>query len=139
VHNDLKLDNALFEHGNPDRIVALLDWDMTTLGDPLIDLGTLLGYWVEAGDRPERGATNALTAQPGFPTRAELAARYADRAGAELAAIAWYESFALWKTAVVLQQIYIRFVRGQTQDPRFELMGARVPVLIELAVQAASP
>ena len=133
VHNDLKLDNAMFERGNPDRIVALLDWDMTTLGDPLVDLGTLLGYWAEAGDPPERAIANALTAQPGFPRRAALVERYAQRAGIDVADIRWYESFALWKTAIVLQQIYIRFARGQTQDARFAEMGPRVAVMVELA------
>ena len=73
VHNDLKFDNVMIDPENPDRITAILDWDMTTLGDPLIDLGTFLAYWVEAGDPPERGATLAVTAQEGFPTRAELA------------------------------------------------------------------
>jgi aminoglycoside phosphotransferase (APT) family kinase protein len=137
VHNDLKLDNCMFERANPDRIVALLDWDMATLGDPLIDLGTLLGYWVEAGDPPERAAANALTAEPGFPTRAELAERYAQRSGIDLASIRWYESFALWKTAIVIQQIYIRFARGQTDDPRFKLMQPRVAALVELAAAVA--
>ncbi len=133
VHNDLKFDNTMFETGNPDRIVALLDWDMTTLGDPLVDLGTLLGYWPEAGDPPERGGTNALTAQPGFPTRAEISERYARRRNVPLETIAWYEAFALWKTAAVLQQIYIRFMRGQTHDERFAELGKRVPMLIGFA------
>lgn len=137
VHNDLKFDNVMFERGNPDLIVAILDWDMTTLGDPLIDLGTLLGYWVEADDRGGRGATTSLTAQPGFPTRAEISARYAELRGVDLGTISWYEAFALWKTAVVLQQIYIRWVRGQTKDARFEGLGQRVPALIEFAADVA--
>lgn len=133
VHNDYKFDNTMFEHGNPDRIVAILDWDMTTLGDPLMDLGTLLAYWVEANDSGLRAPGLALTAQPGFPTRGELAQRYAERRGIEVATIDWYEAFALWKIAVIIQQIYIRYVRGQTQDPRFKLMGTRVPYLVQLA------
>lgn len=137
VHNDLKFDNVMIDPENPDRITAILDWDMTTLGDPLIDLGTFLAYWVEAGDPPARGATLAVTAQPGFPTRAELARRYAERTGADLSVIPWYEAFAHWKTAVVLQQIYIRFRRGQTQDERFAMMAGRVPVLVELAATTA--
>lgn len=137
VHNDLKFDNVMIDPGDPDRVVALLDWDMTTLGDPLVDLGTLLGYWVEAGDPPERGATAAVTAQPGFPTRREIAERYARRRGVDVGAIGWYEAFALWKTAVVLQQIYIRFARGQTGDARFSALGGRVPVLVELARDVA--
>ena len=138
VHNDLKLDNTMIDPEDPDRVVALLDWDMTTLGDPLIDLGTLLGYWAQADDPPERGATIAVTAQPGFPSRRQLSERYAERRGVDLRAIPWYEAFAVWKTAVVLQQIYIRFVRGQTQDARFELLGTRVPILIRLAASVAA-
>lgn len=137
VHNDLKFDNVMFEHGNPDRITAILDWDMTTLGDPLVDLGTLLGYWAEPGDPKARGATNAMTAQPGFLSRDEIAQRYAQRRGIGLDKIAWYEAFALWKTAVVLQQIYIRYVRGQTRDERFAEMAPRIPALIDLAADVA--
>jgi aminoglycoside phosphotransferase (APT) family kinase protein len=133
VHNDLKLDNAMLDVDDPGRVVSILDWDMTTLGDPLMDLGTLLCYWTQADDPPERGATAAVTAQPGFPTRREIAERYAERRKVELKSIAWYEAFGLWKTAVVLQQIYIRFVRGQTQDPRFGFLGPRVEMLIEIA------
>jgi aminoglycoside phosphotransferase (APT) family kinase protein len=137
VHNDLKLDNTMMDPANPDHVVSILDWDMTTLGDPLVDLGTLLGYWSQSDDPPERGATAMVTAQPGFPTRQEIAERYADRRRVDLGTIAWYEAFAMWKTAVVLQQIYIRFVRGQTQDERFKLLGDRVRVLVDIAAQVA--
>jgi aminoglycoside phosphotransferase (APT) family kinase protein len=137
VHNDLKFDNVMLDPENPDRVVAFLDWDMTTLGDPLVDLGTLLGYWVESGDRPERGATLAVTAQPGFPKRAEIAERYASRRKLDVSSLRWYEAFAIWKTAVVIQQIYIRFVRGQTDDPRFAGMGSRVALLVEIAAETA--
>jgi aminoglycoside phosphotransferase (APT) family kinase protein len=140
VHNDFKFDNTMFERGNPDRIVAVLDWDMTTLGDPLMDLGTLLAYWAEPGDDPER-AGPAMTARPGFPLRAQIAQRYARRRGIDVASIDWYHAFALWKIAVVLQQIYIRYLRGQTRDDRFRLLGGRVQALIrgarEIAARAA--
>jgi aminoglycoside phosphotransferase (APT) family kinase protein len=137
VHNDLKFDNVMLDPENPDRVVAFLDWDMTTLGDPLVDLGTLLGYWVESGDRPERGAALAVTAQPGFPKRAEVAGRYARRRNLDVSSLRWYEAFAIWKTAVVIQQIYIRFARGQTDDPRFAGMGSRVALLAEIAAETA--
>lgn len=137
VHNDLKFDNTMLDPADPDHVVALLDWDMTTLGDPLVDLGTLLGYWAEPGDPPERGATNAVTAQPGFATRAQLKARYAERRGIDVSGLDWYEAFAHWKTAVVLQQIYIRYVRGQTKDERFALMRNGIPVLVGMAAQVA--
>lgn len=133
VHNDLKLDNCQFDPADPDRVKSIFDWDMTTLGDPLVDLGTLLGYWAEPGDGADRSPTNALTNQPGFPTRREMAERYAARRNVPLEHIRWYEAFALWKTAVVLQQIYIRYARGQTRDERFRLLGPRVPTLVQLA------
>jgi aminoglycoside phosphotransferase (APT) family kinase protein len=135
VHNDLKLDNCQFDPGDPDRVKSIFDWDMATLGDPLVDLGTLLGYWAQPDDPADRSPTNALTNQPGFPTRREIAERYAARRGVPLERIAWYEAFALWKTAVVLQQIYIRFVRGQTRDERFRALGPRVPTLVKLAAE----
>jgi aminoglycoside phosphotransferase (APT) family kinase protein len=78
-----------------------------------------------------------MTAQKGFLTRAELSERYAKRRGIDVATIAWYEAFAIWKTAVVLQQIYIRWLRGQTKDARFEIMRLRVPALVELSAKVA--
>jgi aminoglycoside phosphotransferase (APT) family kinase protein len=137
VHNDLKLDNTMIDPENPDHVVSVLDWDMTTLGDPLADLGTLLGYWSQADDPPERGAGVSVTAQPGFPTRAEISARYAERRSIAIDSIRWYEAFAIWKTAVVLQQIYIRFRRGQTKDERFKMLGDRVPTLVRIAADVA--
>jgi aminoglycoside phosphotransferase (APT) family kinase protein len=135
VHNDFKLDNMMLDPADPGRVVAVLDWDMTTLGDPRIDLGTLLGYWPEASDPPER---LAIAMQPtyleGFPTRAEVVARYAARTGGDVAAIAFFETFALFKLAVVLQQIYVRFVRGQTKDERFAAMGESVRRLADIAM-----
>lgn len=134
VHNDFKLDNTMLDRADPGRVVAVLDWDMTTLGDPRIDVGTLLGYWPEAGDPPER---LAIAMQPtyleGFPTRAEIVARYAARSGRDLGAIRFFETFALFKLAVVLQQIYVRFVRGQTKDERFAAMGESVRRLADIA------
>jgi aminoglycoside phosphotransferase (APT) family kinase protein len=137
VHNDFKLDNMMLDRADPGRVVAVLDWDMTTLGDPRIDVGTLLGYWPEASDPPER---LAIAMQPtyleGFPTRAEIIARYAARSGRDLGAIRFFEIFALFKLAVVLQQIYVRFVRGQTKDERFAAMGESVRRLAEIASDA---
>jgi aminoglycoside phosphotransferase (APT) family kinase protein len=137
VHNDFKLDNMMLDAGDPGRVVAVLDWDMTTLGDPRIDLGTLLGYWPEASDPPAR---LAIAMQPtyleGFPTRAEIVERYAARSGRDVGAIAFFETFALFKLAVVLQQIYVRFVRGQTKDERFAAMGESVRRLAEIAVES---
>lgn len=134
VHNDFKLDNMMLAAADPTRVVAVFDWDMTTVGDPLIDLGTLLGYWPDAGHPPERLASAMQpTFLPGFPTRTELVARYAARSRRHLAALGFYETFALFKLAVVLPQIYVRWVRRQTKDERFAGMGEQVRRLAELA------
>src|SRR5207247_3585837 len=102
VHNDLKLDNCQFDPADPDRVAAIFDWDMTTLGDPLIDLGTLLNYWPDPGDPPERQRfSNAGLALMGLPSRNQLVARYAERTGAEVATARWWAACALWQTVVV--------------------------------------
>lgn len=137
LHNDWKLDNTMYDPGDLSRIVAVFDWDMTTVGDPLIDLGTLLGYWAEPEDDVPRGTGIGVTALPGFLRRSELAERYAKRTGFDLSGLAFYETFALFKTAVVLEQIYVRFVRGQTQDERFKLLGPHVPLLADAARASA--
>ena len=134
IHNDFKLDNCQFDPKNPDRVQTIFDWDMTTLGDPLVDLGTLLGYWIDS----QQGGENAivtLMAQPGFPTPSEIAERYARTRNVPVESISWYASFALWKTAVVAQQIFIRFKRGQTKDERFIAFGDQVPVLCKLGLE----
>lgn len=134
VHNDFKLDNMILDAGDPGRVVAVLDWEMVTIGDPLIDVGTLLAYWPEATDPPDRLATAMQpTFLEGFPRRAEVVARYAARTGRDLATIGFYETFALFKLAVVLQQIYVRWVRGQTKDERFAAFAPQVHRLAELA------
>ena len=111
----LQARQLMLDPADPGRVVAVLDWDMTTLGDPRIDVGTLLGYWPEAGDPPER---LAIAMQPtyleGFPTRAEVVARYAARSGRDLAAIGFFETFALFKLAVVLQ-LHNRWVRARAR------------------------
>ena len=133
LHNDLKLDNCQFAPANPDAVTSVFDWDMATLGDPLIDMGTLLGYWPEPTD-PEPRAARAEGADGPFPSRAEITRRYAAASGLDTRMIWWYEAFALWKTAVVLQQMYIRFRRGQTQDERFAALPERIPILLDQAL-----
>jgi aminoglycoside phosphotransferase (APT) family kinase protein len=134
VHNDLKLDNCQFDPADPDRVASIFDWDMTTLGDPLIDVGTLLNYWPDPADPPDalRASHSGLT-RIGLPTRAEIAARYADRVGGEVRALWWWEAFALWKTIVVVQQLHRRWVRGESKDPRMAHIADRMPSLIEAA------
>lgn len=138
LHNDWKLDNALLDARDPGRIAAIFDWDMAALGDPLVDLGTFFSYWAQSGDAVPRGAGVAVTSLPGFPARDELAERYQRRTGSELSQLAWYETFGLFKTAVVLEQIYVRFVRGQTKDARFAALGGFVPLLADAAKQLAA-
>lgn len=137
LHNDWKLDNTMYDAADPSKVKAVFDWDMTTLGDPLVDLGTLLGYWAEPGDEVPRGTGSVISMSPGFLSRDEICQRYAKRSGRDLSQIAFYETFALFKTAVVLEQIYVRFVRGQTKDERFGALGMLVPRLAEAAAARA--
>jgi aminoglycoside phosphotransferase (APT) family kinase protein len=134
VHNDLKLDNCQFDPASPDRVSSIFDWDMATLGDPLIDLGTLLNYWPDPSDPPEasRASDPGLT-RIGLPTRAELTTRYASRRGIDPAAVRWWEAFALWKTVVVVQQLHRRWVRGESTDPRMATIADRIPALLAAA------
>lgn len=132
VHNDFKLDNIMVAADDPARAVAVLDWDMCTRGNPLTDLGTLLTYWIEAGDPPLwREGAMMPTDAPGFATRAEIIALYGELSGRDVGRVRWYEVFSAFKTAVILQQIYIRYLRGQTHDARFATFGPRVRALIE--------
>jgi aminoglycoside phosphotransferase (APT) family kinase protein len=135
VHNDYKLDNVMLRPTG-DCVEAVLDWEMTTIGDPLADLGLTMCYWtwasVAAEDDPHP-ATPGLTAQPGWYTRDQFLERYAARTGRDISDIQYHEVLGLFKLAVILQQIYYRFHRGQTQDERFRTFDRRVRGLIRLA------
>ena len=134
VHNDFKLNNLLLAAPDLAPVVAVLDWEMTTIGDPLFDLGVSLGYWIEPGDPPGfRTLLPTVTYFPGFISRAEFMARYAALSGRDLADIEYYLTFAYFKLAVILQQIYARWQRGLTSDPRFATFGEAVRMLIEHA------
>lgn len=137
VHNDFKYDNVVLDPDDITRIVGVLDWEMSTIGDPLVDLGVTLGYWVEEGDDPRLlalpfGPTNA----PGSLTRRELAARYTEKTGRDTSGVLYYFVFALFKTAGVLQQIYARFRQGLTTDERFAGLGMAVSILGAAATHA---
>jgi aminoglycoside phosphotransferase (APT) family kinase protein len=137
IHNDYKFDNLLLDPHDLTRIVAVLDWEMATIGDPLMDLGSSLSYWVEAEDGPELQATAmGPTNVPGSLTRRQLAERYAEITGRDLSNILFYYCFGLFKTAVIVQQIYARYVRGHTRDARFALMNEVVAALSHQADQA---
>ncbi|MEE9607087.1 MAG: phosphotransferase family protein [Myxococcota bacterium] len=134
VHNDWKLDNMAVARDDPGRCVAVYDWDMCTLGDPLCDLGTLLGLWTNRGEG--LAGTNPMPTQaPGFMTREEAGGRYAERSGRDVAAIPYYVVFGTFKMGVVLQQIFVRFARGQTRDQRFASLGGAAEGLFRLAAQ----
>ena len=132
LHNDYKYDNLVLDPGDPTEIRAVLDWEMATVGDPLFDLGTTLGYWVEAGDPAElRAFAMGPTAAPGSLTRRQLAERYAAATGADLGDLAFHHAFGLLKLAVIVQQIYARWKTGKTEDPRFARLDRAVGLLGE--------
>ncbi len=127
LHNDFKLDNMLVNSDDPAQPSAVLDWDMCTLGDPLMDLGHMLNYWTDSTDDVEwRSTVTMPTWREGFPTRKDVVARYAERTGFDVSAVNWYFVFGSFKLAVILQQIYIRYLRGQTKDERFAKFDKRV-------------
>jgi len=135
LHNDFKLDNVMLAPEDAGRVTSVFDWEMCTLGDPLIDLGITLSYWTPAHEGPGARRRITPTSFPGFLSREEVIARYAKGTGLNVDRIDWYEAFALFKMAVVLQQIFIRWHRGQTKDDRFAGLGGQVPPLIERARQ----
>ncbi len=132
LHNDWRLDNMMVAHDDPGRAVAVFDWDMCTLGDPLADVGTLLTSWFQAGE--EIGPWTPMPSSvPGFLTRREAVDRYATRTGIDTSRIAYYRVFGIFKMAVVIQQIYFRYHSGQTTDERFRLFEPVVDRLLALA------
>jgi len=134
LHNDFKIDNCQFDPANPDRVHSVFDWDMATIGDPLVDLGTLLNYWPDPSDHPDNRPSHPVGQEDmGLPTRAEVIARYAARTGADVASIGWYEAFGCWKTAIVIAQLYHRYLRGDSHDLRQGLKGDRIVPLARRA------
>jgi aminoglycoside phosphotransferase (APT) family kinase protein len=120
IHNDYKYDNVVLDPADPSRVVAVLDWEMATVGDPHMDLGTALGYWTEPGDpAPLRAHAFGPTHLPGSLSRREVVERYQERSGRPVDHLLFHYVFALFKLAVIVQQIYRRYVDGQTRDPRF--------------------
>jgi aminoglycoside phosphotransferase (APT) family kinase protein len=119
VHNDYKLNNVLLDAADPARMTGVLDWEMTTVGDPLSDIASLLIYWTEPGDEDMLGGLKSVTAEPGFLRRDEVRELYAELSGRELSGLDWYLAFAYFKVAVICQQIFYRWKVGQTRDERF--------------------
>lgn len=136
LHNDLKVDNCQFDPAVPDRVRSVFDWDMATLGDPLIDFGILLNYWPDPSDSGgDRGVYVDGMEHMGLPTQAEITVEYGRLTGLDLDGVVWYQAFACWKTAVVLQQLYDRYLRGETTDERMATRGARVAEVAERALR----
>ena len=137
IHNDYKYDNVVLDPADPSRIVAVLDWEMATVGDPLMDLGTLLGYWSDPDDPEEmRARSYGPTFLPGSLSRSGLVRRYEERTGRAVADALFYYVFALFKIAVIVQQIYKRYVQGHTHDPRFAALIGWVRVVAAQAARA---
>jgi aminoglycoside phosphotransferase (APT) family kinase protein len=137
IHNDYKFDNVVLNPENPLEIIGVLDWEMATIGDPLMDLGSSLGYWVQADDPEDFQAARMLpTTLPGAMTRGELVRRYADLAGVTIDNFDFYLCFGLFRLAVIAQQIYYRFYHGQTKDERFKMLIFAVHILEKAALRS---
>jgi aminoglycoside phosphotransferase (APT) family kinase protein len=137
IHNDYKLDNVMFAADGPGCIVAIFDWDMATLGDPLSDLGALLAYWIQPDDPPHFQALAMMPIDQRFLRRDELVVRYAQRSGRDVSHIGFYHALSLFRVVVIIAQIYVRYQRGQTQDQRFAAFGQTIPHLIKAAYDVA--
>ncbi|MGA8335519.1 MAG: phosphotransferase family protein [Solirubrobacteraceae bacterium] len=133
VHGDYRLGNTMFAAGAPARLIAIFDWEMATIGDPLADVGYMLMQWTEPGDPVGKFNLNNVTLRPGFPTRAELTAAYEERSGRSIQALDWYVTLALWKAVVFMEGNYKRALAGSTDDPYLQSFGEGV---IEIADRA---
>ena len=136
VHNDYRFDNVILDPHNPQQIIGVLDWELTTLGDPLMDLGNSLAYWIEASDpAPVQLMRRQPSNAPGMLTRQEFADYYAERAGIKIDCIDFYYTYGLFRLAGIVQQIYYRFFHGQTQDKRFAQFVQMNKLLEQMSLQ----
>ncbi|PWB62125.1 MAG: phosphotransferase family protein, partial [Betaproteobacteria bacterium] len=127
IHGDYRFDNVVLDPADPLRVIGVLDWEMATLGDPLMDLGNSLAYWVEAGDDEYFRATRRQpTNAPGMLTRDEVVARYGERTGLPVESFGFYLVFGIFRLAVIVQQIWRRYRDGATRDPQFAQFGPLV-------------
>jgi aminoglycoside phosphotransferase (APT) family kinase protein len=137
VHGDYRLGNLMVERPRPDRVQAVLDWEMGAIGDPRADVGYLLATYTEPGGGPSPLGVSPVTALDGFPSKAEIVARYAERSGREIGPLGWFEALALWKAAVFCEAIYGRFTRGElgAEDARAAAFERVVPLMAEAAAR----
>ena len=137
IHNDYKFDNLVLSPDDLSEVTAVLDWEMATIGDPLMDLGTSLGYWVDADDDPTwKQYAFGVTSLPGSLTRSEIVHRYCEATGRHAAEIVFYYAYGLLKIAVIVQQIYFRYRRGLTRDQRFAELDKLVKACGSMALRA---
>lgn len=134
VHNDYKLDNVVLDSNNPMNIIGVLDWEMATYGDPLLDLGNSLAYWVEKNDSAEAQGMRMMPLLEGALTRRELIARYGEKTGRDMSTMDFYYCFGVFRLAAIAQQIYKRYYEGITKDERFALLVASVQILEKTAL-----
>lgn len=140
VQGDYKLDNVMFASETPARLSAILDWEMSTLGDPIADLGWMISFWREPGDASHDlfAETTRVTELPGFKTRADLIERYAAATDRDVSHLVWYMVLAIWKLAILLEGSYARHLAGMTDDPFFAQLEKGVPALAERALELTS-
>jgi aminoglycoside phosphotransferase (APT) family kinase protein len=135
VHGDYRLGNTMFATDAPARMVAILDWEMATIGDPLADIGYMMIHWAQADDPPEsRFGLKTVTDREGFPTRHEVVARYEQRSGRSMQALDWYVTLALWKAVVFMEGNYKRAISGASDDPYLKTFGDGVVALAQRAL-----
>jgi len=138
IHNDYKYDNVVLDPDDATKIVGVLDWEMCTVGDPLTDLGTALAYWTDPQDSEElQEIRSAPTTLPGTLTRAQLVERYAAPTGRDIGSMNFCLTFARFKVAVIIQQIYYRYTQGLTQDERFAALPRRIHTLLRASWDCA--
>ena len=135
VHGDYRLGNTMFASAAPARLIAIFDWEMATIGDPLADLGYMMIHWTQPGDQVGRFNLQSVTALPGFPSRQGLIDRYEQRSGRSMQSLSWYVTLALWKAVVFMEGNYKRAVAGSTDDPYLKSFGEGVLELARRALQ----
>ena len=134
IHGDYRIDNCILKQDDPTQIEALLDWEISALGDPMMDLGNTLAYWIQADDPDFMKMTVRQPSQaPGMMTRQEILDFYAEKTGADVSGFQFYYVYGIWRLAVIIQQIYARFYRGQNDNPRFKPYGQMAAALGNLA------